>query len=337
MYNDRLIFKTSTLDEVYYFKDSIFIKFNNRRNSISNSVLNGGIKNNLEFVFNHHLSQENIDYLENHDLCDYLIMLCDDLNFNPKISSGLVTLAKMRNVSIVTKKYKKLEVVAITTAGVRVNAVCAGDDAGFYEEDGEFKPGTINSIVLINSKLDDHVLAEAIIVASEAKTVALNNLKIPSQYSNNFATGTGTDGLIIASNLDSNNVITNAGKHSKLGEIIAKSIIESIHVAIKKQVWITPNSQSNVLVLLNRYKLDINEFYDGLNQNKHKFISQLKIDSKIQENIAITSSILNLIDDFKKGIINKNTAFDLSFNLLEGCVGNTVNYLLLFWIEKFLG
>ena len=186
MYNDRLIFKTSTLDEVYYFKDSIFIKFNNRRNSISNSVLNGGIKNNLEFVFNHHLSQENINYLENHDLCDYLIRLCDDLNFNPKISSGLVTLAKMRNVSIVTKKYKKLEVVAITTAGVRVNAVCAGDDAGFYEENGEFKPGTINTILLINSKLNDNVLAEAFMVASEAKTAALNNLKIPSQYSNNL-------------------------------------------------------------------------------------------------------------------------------------------------------
>ena len=336
MYNNRLIFKTSTSDEVYYFKDSIFIKFNNQRNTLSNSVLNGGIKNNLKFVFNHHLSQENIDYLENHDLCDYLMDLCDDFKFDSKLSSGLVTLAKMRNLSIVTKKYEKLEVTAITTAGVRVNAVCAGDDAEFYEENGEFKPGTINSIVLINSLLEDNVLAEAFMVATEAKTVALNNLKIPSQYSNNFATGTGTDGLIIASNLDSDNSITNSGKHSKLGELIAKTIIESIHVAIKKQVWITYNSQSNVLVLLNRYKLDINEFYDSLNQNKHDFISQLKIDSKIQENIAITSSILNLMDDFKKGIINKKTAYDLSINILEGCVGNTINYLLLFWIEKFL-
>lgn len=336
MYNNRLIFKTSTSDEVYYFKDSIFIKFNNQRNTLSNSVLNGGIKNNLKFVFNHHLSQENIDYLENHDLCDYLMDLCDDFKFDSKLSSGLVTLAKMRNLSIVTKKYEKLEVTAITTAGVRVNAVCAGDDAEFYEENGEFKPGTINSIVLINSLLEDNVLAEAFMVATEAKTVALNNLKIPSQYSNNFATGTGTDGLIIASNLDSDNSITNSGKHSKLGELIAKTIIESIHVAIKKQVWITYNSQSNVLVLLNRYKLDINEFYDSLNQNKHDFISQLKIDSKIQENIAITSSILNLMDDFKKGIINKKTAYNLSINILEGCVGNTINYLLLFWIEKFL-
>ena len=336
MYGKRLIFKTSTQDEVYYLKDSIFIRFNHKRKCLSNSVLNGGIRDNLEFAFNHHLSQENIDYLEHHDLRDYLVSLCEGLDFNSQKSSGLVTLALMKNLSIVSKRYNQLEVTAITTAGVRVNAVCAGDDAGFYEENGEFKPGTINTILLLNSKLDDNVLAEAFIVASEAKSVALNNLKIPSQFSNHFATGTGTDGLIIASNNESNNIITNAGKHSKLGEIIAKSIIESIHVAIKKQVWITPLSQSNVLVLLNRYKLDINQFYDSLNQDKHDFISRLKNDSKIQENIAVTSSILNLIDDVEKGIIKKEIAHGLSCKLLSYCRGNTVNCLLSFWIKKFL-
>lgn len=336
MYNNRLIFKTSTEDEVYYLKDTIFIKFAFRRNCISNSVLNGGIQNNLSFVFNHHLSQENIDFLENHDLRDYLVDLCHELDIDSNKSAGLVTLALMNNLSIVTKEYKQLVVTAISTAGVRVNAVCAGDDAGFYEENGEFKPGTINTILLINSKLDDNVLAEAFMVASEAKTVALNNLMIPSQFSNNFATGTGTDGLIIASNLDSDNLITNAGKHSKLGELIAKSIIESIHVAIKKQVSITPHSQSNVLVLLNRYKLDINQFYDTLNQNKHDFICQLKSDSIIHENVAITLSILNLMDNVGKGILDKKTAYDLSYKLVDYCIGNTVKCLLLFWIEKFL-
>lgn len=336
MYSNRLIFRTSTSDEVYYLKNSIFIKFNSKRNVISNSVLNGGFKKDLKYVFNHHLSQENIDYLENHDLYDYLVDLCNNYNFNPLKSTGLVTLALMKNLSIVSKKFKNLEVSAITTAGVRVNAVCAGDNASYYEENGKFKAGTINTILLINSKLNDNVLAEAFMVASEAKSVALNNLKIPSQFSNNFATGTGTDGLIIASNLDSNHSITNAGKHSKLGELIAKSIIESIHVAIKKQVWITHSSQSNVLVRLNRYKLDINEFYDSLNQDKHDFILQLKIDSKIPENIAITSSILNLIDDVEKGIIKKEVACDLSNGLLAYCKGDTVNSLLSFWIKKFL-
>ncbi|MBP1581088.1 MAG: hypothetical protein J6A26_01655, partial [Oscillospiraceae bacterium] len=37
----------------------------------------------------------------------------------------------------------------------------------------------------------------------------------------------------------------NAGKHSKLGELIGKCVIESVTKAIGKQVWITNNSQSN--------------------------------------------------------------------------------------------
>jgi adenosylcobinamide amidohydrolase len=336
MYNNRLIFKTSTSDELYYLKDSIFIKFNHKRNVLSNSVLNGGLRNDLEFVFNHHLSQENIDYLENHDLYAYLVDLCNKYNFNPLKSSGLVTLALMKNLSVVTKKFRNLEVTAITTAGVRVNAVCAGDNASFYEEDGQFKAGTINIILLINSRLDDNVLAEAFMVASEAKSVALNTLKIPSQFSNNFATGTGTDGLIVASNLDSDNLMTNASKHSKLGELIAKSIIESIHVAIKKQVWITHSSQSHVLVRLNRYKLDINEFYDSLNQDKHAFISGLQIDSRKDENVAIATSILNLFDEVHQGLLDKDVALKLSNLILSGCDSYYVKKILEYWIDNFL-
>ena len=336
MYNNRLIFKTSLLDEIYYLNNAIFIKLGSKRNTISNSVLNGGIRDDIKYLFNHHLSQETIDYLENHELNDYLINYCNGLKFDSNLSCGLVTLALMKNVSIVTKGYKDIEVTAITTAGVRVNAVRAGDNASYYEKNGEFHPGTINTILLINVKLPQNTLVEGFMTASEAKTIALNNLKIPSQFSNGFATGTGTDGLIIASNLDSDNLVTNAGKHSKLGELIAKSIIESIHVAIKKQVCITPSSQSNVLVLLNRYKLDINEFYSRLDEDKHNFILQLKFDSKIQENIAITTSILNLMDDVENKIIDKKIAFKLANLQLDYCIGSTVKKLLSYWIDYFL-
>ena len=235
-----------------------------------------------------------------------------------------------------TKKYKKIEVTAITTAGVRVNAVKAGDKASYYEENSKFHHGTINTILLINSKLDNNVLVEAFMTASEAKTVALNNLKIPSQFSNGFATGTGTDGLIIASNRDSDNRLTNANKHSKLGELIANCVIQSITIAIKKQVWITPNSQSNVLALLNRYKLDINEFYESLDEDKYGFIFRLKHDSKIQENIIITVSVLNLIDNVSDGIIEKEYAYEFSKFIINYCSGYTVKKLLLYWIDKFL-
>ena len=156
---DRLFFLSSVNDEIYYLKDTIFVKFNVKRNGISTSKLNGGFSNNFKSVFNHHLSQENIDYLENHDVGDYLIQHCRSLNIDSAYSTGLTTLARMKNVSIVTKSFKSLDVVALTTAGVRTNAVRAGDPAAFYEENGKF--GTINSIILINVHLEYETLLEA--------------------------------------------------------------------------------------------------------------------------------------------------------------------------------
>ena len=331
---NRLFFSTSVNDEIYYLKDTIFVKFNVKRNGISTSKLNGGFSNNFKSVFNHHLSQDNIDYLENHDVSDYLIQHCESLNIDSTHSTGLTTLAKMKHVSIVTKSFKKLEVVALTTAGVRTNAVRAGDPAAYYEENGKF--GTINTIILINAHLEYETLLEAFMTATEAKTVALNDLKIPSQYSNGYATGTGTDGLCIFSNLESDNNLTNAGKHSKLGELIASAVCESIKKAVKKQVWISEKSQSNVLVRLNRYALDINEFYDNMDCNKEEFVRLLQKDMKKQDNVAITTSILNLIDEFENDLIEKEDAFNLACLIKENCESYPVRSLLEYWINYFI-
>ena len=336
MYSNRLIFKTSTNDEIFYLNDTILINFNVNRNGLSTSQLNGGTNDLYKQVFNQHLSQEKIDYLVNHDVCDYLINECRLLNIDSGFSTGLITLAKMENASIVTKGFKNLEVTAITTAGVRTNASQAGDDSSYWEENGEFHFGTINIILLTNVCLEKSTLTEAFMTITEAKTVALNNLKIPSQYSNGFATGTGTDGVAIFSNTDSDDILTNAGKHSKLGELIGKAVIESVTRAIGKQVWITNKSQSNALVRLNRYSLDINEFYDNLNQDKFDFIKQLRIDARDQKNVAITTSILNLIDEVRANLIKKEDAYDLALEIKEKCDSYPIRTLLEYWIDYFI-
>ena len=336
MYKHRLIFKTSTDDEIYYLKDIILINFGVNRNGISTSKLNGGTNNLYKSVFNQHLSQEKIDYLENHDVCDYLINECKNFGIDSGYSTGLVTLAEMKNVSIVNKSFKNIDVTAIVTAGVRTNATRAGDSASYWEENGEFHFGTINIILLTNVFLDESVLSEAFMTVTEAKTVALNNLKIPSQYSNGFATGTGTDGVAIFSNTQSNDRLTNAGKHSKLGELIANAVIEAVPEAIRKQVWLTSKSQSNVLVRLNRYQLDINEFYDNLEYDKFEFIKQLRADAKKQDNVAITISVLNLFDEVENNSLNKVTAYNLACEIKEKCRSYTVKTLLEYWIEYFL-
>lgn len=334
MYSDRIIFKTSLGDEIYYLKDTIFVKFSVKRNGISTSKLNGGFSSSFKSVFNHHLSQENIDFLENHDLRDYLIQHCESLNIDSSYSTGLTTLAKMNHVSIVSKSFKSIDVTAITTAGVRTNAARAGDPAAYYEENGKF--GTINTIILINPNLGYETLLDAFMSATEAKAVALDDLKIPSQYSNGYATGTGTDGLCIFSNLESDNILTNAGKHSKLGELIGQCVAESVKKAIKKQVWISPKSQSNALVRLNRYTLDINEFYDTLNCDKEEFIRHLQKEMKKQDNVAIASSVLNLIDEVGCGLIKKEVALMLADSIIENCSSYSIKQLLEYWANHFL-
>lgn len=336
MYSHRLIFKTSSDDEIFYLKDTILINFNVARNGISTSKLNAGTNDCYKHVFNQHLSQEKIDYLENHDVCEYLINECELLGIDCEFSTGLVTLARMKNVSIVTKKFKNLEVTAITTAGVRTNASRAGDESSYWEDHGKFHFGTINIILLANVCLEKSTLTEALMTATEAKTVALNNLKIPSQYSNGFATGTGTDGIAIFSNKDSDNILTNAGKHSKLGELIGNAVIESVTKAIGKQVWLTNKSQSNALVRLNRYTLDINEFYDSLDCDKFEFIKQLRIDARDQKNVAITTSVLNLIDEIQCDLIKKEDAYSLASQIKEKCDSYPIKALLDYWIKYFI-
>lgn len=338
MQTKRLIFKNSTGDRAYIYENSIVVEFGVCRNGISTSELNGGYKKNFKIAFNHYLSQENIDFLENHSIKDYLIRQSGILGIDSKFTTGLLTSAQMENACVVTKQYRNLEVSAITTAGVRVNASRAGDSVSYYEENGDFQfdVGTINVIILTNVCLGPGTLANGLVTATEAKTVALSNLRIPSQFSNGFATGTGTDGIAIFSNSESDNMLSNAGKHSKLGELIAKCVIESISEAIKRQVWITKESQCSVLARLRRYDLDINEFYDDID-NKEEFVKSLQVAARKQENVALTTSVLHLIDEVENNLLDKKIAYSLANSILENnCDDFCIQKLLTFWINKFL-
>lgn len=360
--NFELIFKTCNGDEVFRDESNVVVRFAQKRNGIVTSWINAGYREDLEAVFNHQLSQETLDGEESEEIkiSDYLKGLSHELAVSLDLDenriSGLVTSAKMTNVGISTERFRKLEVTAISTAGTNVNAGSAGDPASYYEENGHFdldinqsagdcgehadgqvvgdddndgvlpeKPGTINSIILINACLDESSILLAEMTAVEAKTVALRDLMIPSCYSNEVATGTGTDGIAIFSNMESENHVEIAGKHSKLGEMIAKTVIDSIKIALEKQIWLTPSYQSNALVRLERYRTDLDDFYNdylGLDEcQKQEFIKSLIEVDKNPELIGYVSLVLSILDQFRSGLISKNAAsvvigslFDNQFN-----------------------
>ena len=352
--NFELIFETCNGDEVFRDESNVVVRFAQKRNGIVTSWINAGYREDLEAVFNHQLSQDTLDEEESEEIniSDYLKGLSHELAVSLDLDenriSGLVTSAKMTNVGISTERFRKLEVTAISTAGTNVNAGSAGDPASYYEENGHFdldinqsdggqvvgddddgvlpeKPGTINSIILINACLDESSILLAEMTAVEAKTVALRDLMIPSCYSNEVATGTGTDGIAIFSNMESENHVEIAGKHSKLGEMIAKTVIDSIKTALEKQIWLTPSYQSNALVRLERYRTDLDDFYNdylGLDEcQKQEFIKSLIEVDKNPELIGYVSLVLSILDQFRSGLISKNAAsvvigslFDNQFN-----------------------
>jgi len=141
-------------------------------------------------------------------------------------SVGMMTAAAMDSMRTTQYRDQDVEISAIVTAGIS-NLRRAGDKADFYAK-GEQSPapGTINTIVVCNVSLARAAMVEVVMIAAEAKAAALQNLALLSPVSNAAATGTGTDAIAIAS-VCSRLKIKYAGKHTRFGELLAKSVIES--------------------------------------------------------------------------------------------------------------
>ena len=363
----KLVSKTIEEDEIYLNNDSIVVKFANRKNGIVSSWLNGGYREDLSAVFNHQLSQDEIDEYDEGGILGFLERLSEDyftkLELKSNKLSGLVTSAQIDKYSIAVEMYKGIEVVAITTAGVRVNAVSAGDSASYYELNGEYsfdlddafntnivsdlenkpKPGTINNIILINCRLDESSLLLAEMVAVEAKAVALRELMTSSNYSNEVATGTGTDGIAIFSSLESENYIENVSKHAKIGELIGKAVIRSIKEALANLQWLTPSYQLNALVRLDRFKMNLDGFYESYldidnEDEKKEFIISLIKSSKNPELVGYVSLIIHIIDQHRIGLLSKKAALKISNSILDSHFTrddwNSMKLLLRYIIEK---
>ena len=337
----KLLLKTSDGDEILKNHDTVLVKFGPKRNGIVTSWLNGGYSEDLSAVFNHQLSQENIDKYGDGGILDFLKDLSadfyNDLNLRNDKISGLITSADMDYFSIASEKYRNIEVTAISTAGARVNAVSAGDKASYYEINADYrydleedasnnqnpkKPGTINTIILINTKLDESSLLLAEMIAVEAKAAALRDLMISSNYSNEIATGTGTDGIAIFSNLESENFTDNVSKHAKIGELIANAVIDSVKESLAKLQWLTPVYQLNALVRLDRFQYNLDDFYNDYlkiesEDEKRDFIVSLIEVSKNPELVADVSLIIHLLDQYRYGLLSKKTVLKVSNSILE--------------------
>jgi len=233
---------------------------------LSSCPVNGGLRDDLSAIVNHQCCEPRGHFpsaLETavQDPAAYLDEFCRS-NRLPRKCALLSTAVDINNAGEAHRSFRGLEVISLCTAGIESNAACAGDPAQVYEAGGRFLPigeaetpaaGTINLIVCINRRLAPAAMVTAVLTATEAKTAVMMALNIGSRYSDSLATGTGTDQIALAACLGKQRPLTGAGKHTKLGELVACTVTASLKEALSLQNRLTARSRCSSLILLERF------------------------------------------------------------------------------------
>jgi adenosylcobinamide amidohydrolase len=162
----------------------------------------------------------------------YLARVVRAAGHDPRLTVAMMTGAEVARAGHAVAARDGVSVGAWCTAGV-TNALRAGDPATVVSTHA----GTINIIVIVNRPLAHGAMVEAVQVATEARVLAVLEASIKSVRSGAPATGTGTDCIAIAAPLGATargaRVEPYCGKHTLLGELIGRAVLESCARAIR--------------------------------------------------------------------------------------------------------
>lgn len=335
-------------DVLYRYRKALVLVMAGERRVLSTSVLNGGYREDIKTVFNHDANPGAgiACRLEAETYEAHLALIAERLGLAPQSTTGLSTAASMENVAICTESYRDLSVTAIVTGGVEVNGGRVGDPSDWYEPAERkrvLKPGTINTIVVFNVDLLPGVLARALVTATEAKTAALQELMANSNYSTGIATGSGTDGTVMVADKTSVYCLENAGKHSKLGELIGKAVIRATKEALAKQSGFTPKSMHRLTKRLKRYGITDETMWQ-MYVDKHPgvpkyiFMDRLAEWESANEQLVPTIMLIHLADEYQWGLIDTKAFVQGASLLGMKVVGKeiTAKSILCNWISQLL-
>ncbi len=321
----KSLYKTKS-HHVWLNKNSLVIEFEKPVDIISTSQLNGGLQKNIKAIFNNQIPFVNqASELPGGSVKAYLALTAKELNLDPQKSAGLLTSASMENAAMEKLFFQNLTVEAYVTGGINVNGGRAGDPASYYEQNGNFFPvgGTINILLCINANLTPEALVKSVITATEAKTVALQELVASSQYSTGLASGSGTDGIIVACNPQSSMTLTDAGLHSKLGELIGQTVISATKRALEHETGLSPRKQHNVLARLKRYKIDEKVLEEHFAAKYPKYANlayyreALNCLAQQDEWICLASALIHIQDQINWGLLSYRQALVTTKKLLS--------------------
>ena len=240
--------------------------------AITTSTRNGGQSEALRHLVNHQSCEAaghdaRFEHIHRRGEHSYHDEVCAEIGVPPDATALMTTAANMNYAAIVSKRHGEIDVMAIVTAGVETNATCAGDPATWHETTEGFAKlaaGTINTMLLVNVPVTIPALARTVINVTEGKSAALARLAVPSCYSADLATGTGTDQYCVAAPIDGARPLTSASPHMKFGEIIGLAVREATLEALRWQNGLEPSMTRAFFRTLGRFGITETVLFDGL-------------------------------------------------------------------------
>jgi len=152
---------------------------------------------------------------------------------------GMMTAASMNSLRIASKQVQEVDIIVLITAGLS-NPRRVGDRADHRRMGAQTEEiGTLNIIAMTSAILPHSARVEALMIATEAKTAALQALEIRSPVSNAIATGTGTDSIALVSGHGPGE-IRYCGKHVLFGEILGSLVIDALTASIDLEHNLNP-------------------------------------------------------------------------------------------------
>jgi adenosylcobinamide amidohydrolase len=242
---------------------------------ITTSSCVGGVSDEIRHLVNHQSCEaaghnERFIEITEAGMEGYHCNVCEELSLSPNTTAVMGTAANMIYASHQSATYESLRVDAIVTAGVEGNAATSGDPSQWAETPNGWSKlphvaGTINTMVLVNQPLKPEAQVRAILTITEAKSAALMELGISSRYSQDLATGTGTDQICLAAPiLNGAYEYSATNPHSKMGELLGAAVRAATRDALRWQNGLEPSFTRSLIHALRRFGFSETTFLDAM-------------------------------------------------------------------------
>ncbi|TLY24723.1 MAG: hypothetical protein E6K66_04825 [Nitrospirae bacterium] len=221
-------------------RTTLIVDLGDVRSVLSSAPRAGGITR-ARYILNHQVAAKQLGRDDRRmgagarcaDPARTLSKLATSLGIHDKFV-GLMTAVSLADLVTVREAYGQIWVEGFVTVGIS-NAVRAGDPVTPRQRTySGAHPGTINLILVTNARLSAAAMVGMVQVATEAKTAVLLRAKVKSWTGGSWATGTGTDAVVVVSG--SGPPMRYSGTHTTLGELVGRAIGRAVTEGLARYV-----------------------------------------------------------------------------------------------------